>query len=315
MTLLLRSTLCLLAFVALYHAAMPSFPSDHQDGRAAGLALADRNRARAREYLESKGRPVVVLVGSSITGVIRGLPENWHNLTQDGGTPLTGLQIVARHSPKPQWVFIETNRVQYAADAELVRELFDPRRKALLEQFPAFRERNRPSHIAMLLSKAARDRWSRSRGKAPSDGAFSLPASAKGPNRDVLRANLNLLADEVPAAQLDARIEEFQSLIAALRLAGTRVAFIEVPEHPNAYATPLKRQLVRRMAQAFPASRYPWAPKGEPRHFATTDGIHLDAPSGRRFARKLSEWAIALPSRNVIRDGPRDDAIASRATR
>lgn len=308
MTLLLRSTVCLLAFCALYHAALPYFPFDYPDGRETGLALADRNRARARGYLESKTPPKVVLVGSSISAGLRGLPSDWYNVAQAGGTPLTGLRLVARHSPKPQWVLIETNRIQYPADGELLRELFDPRRRALHEQFPAFR--NRPSHIAMLLVKAARDRWS------PADGS-DRPSSPRGTagtaKHNVLQANLELLSEEMPAAQLEKRIEELKESIETLRVAGTRVAFVEVPEHPAAYATPLKRQLMRRMEEAFPDSLYPWAPRGDPSQFSTTDGVHLDEESGQRFAEQLRAWTETLPEWERDRNGPQ--TVASHGAR
>lgn len=308
MTLLLRSTVCLLAFCALYHAALPYFPFDHPDGRETGLALAERNRARARGYLESKTPPKVVLVGSSISAGLRGLPSDWYNVAQAGGTPLTGLRLVARHSPKPQWVLIETNRIQYPADGELLRELFDPRRRALHERFPAFR--NRPSHIAMLLVKAARDRWN----PADESGRPSSPKGTAGTAKhNVLQANLELLSEEMPAAQLEKRIEELKESIETLRVAGTRVAFVEVPEHPAAYATPLKRQLMQRMEEAFPDSLYPWAPRGDPSQFSTTDGVHLDEESGQRFARQLRAWTETLPEWEGDRNGPQ--TVASHGAR
>jgi hypothetical protein len=291
--LLLRSAICLLAFGALYHAAIPYFPFDHQRGRAAGLAMADRNRARARAYLELAQPPKVVLVGTSISNVVGGLPDDWYNLAQAGGTPLTGLHVVARHQPRPEWVFIETNRIQHPPNHELVRELFDPRRRALLEHVPALRAHNRPSHVSLLLAKSLRAHGSSQMSASDREPRHSTVSASA--SQAILRANLELLAKEVPAAQLDARIDELEQLVETLGHQGVRVAFFEVPEHPDSYATPLRRQLRRNVGAAFPQSHYRWAPTTSAEEFSTSDGVHLDGGSSARFSEWLRTWAVSLP--------------------
>jgi hypothetical protein len=292
--LVLRSAICLVVISTLYHAAIPHFPFDDRRGRTVGLAMADRNRARARAYLELAQAPKVVLVGTSISDALGGLPADWYSLAQAGGTPLTGLHIVAAQEPRPEWVFIETNRIQQTPDRELVSELFDPRRKALLEHIPALREHNRPSHVTLLIAKSLRRLGGRAEKSAPDLAQGRGEISAR-PNRAILRANLELLAKEVPAAQLQARIDELDGLIETLERHGTRVAFFEVPEHPASYATPLRRQLRQSVSDAFQPSNYLFAPTGAAEEFSTRDGVHLDGESGERFSDRLRVWAAHLP--------------------
>jgi hypothetical protein len=113
--------------------------------------------------------PVVALVGSSMTFRLYegyfGIPLR--NLSISGGSPLTGLAIIASYPSLPKFVFLETNNMSRIQDAELVEKFgkndaapfrwFQPYRAAISFVYYWIKYKSESDNIARLLKQPPAD--------------------------------------------------------------------------------------------------------------------------------------------------------------
>jgi len=288
-SLVTRSLAVLVLATGLYHAALPLLPVAHPHGREAGLAMEAKHRDRAERYLARATPPDVVLVGSSIAGRLgRSLPESWQLLAFDGGTPLTGLEIVRRHPPKPKVVLVEVNRPLAPLDRDLVEPLFDPWRRRLTGWLPGLAQANRPSQRALVAVRALRDR---ALGRGDSEPERIAVPESRPDLRDRLVALTLARQSEAPSRpELRRSFEALGEAVDALLADGVEVFLVAIPEHPGAAATPRQRAILARARLRFPETRYRWVPPADPERFETTDGEHLGWESAARYTAGLGRW-------------------------
>jgi len=298
--LALRAGLCALGWTLLYHALLPWLPHEHPHGRAQGVANGDRNRARAERYLARRDPPRVVVVGTSIAARLPDLPDDWHTLAFDGGSPLTGLAILLRRpaARRPEVVVVETNRILGDVDRDLVDELFAPRRRWLAERLPGLRADNRPSQVALATARAVRTALT---GGVSEADRVRVPSARPDLREAMVARNLAALAESVPATWLEPRIDTLRRQVDELRRGGVRVVLAEMPEGRRSERSPLRRQLRARLARVFPPGESDWLPRPAPGDdsgpgWATTDGVHLAPESAERYARHVREWLQREPA-------------------
>jgi hypothetical protein len=217
--------------------------------------------------------PDVVLVGSSIAFRLKEeyfATPDLRNLALAGGSPVTGLEIVANQPRLPAIILVEMNVLARPADVALVERysrgdteplFFRPVRAAVA----AYEQRRH----APLTHEQAAFNLSRLVEQRPSD--FD--------NRIYLEQALQQFdaEDPAPTAQLNAK--RIDALIRALEQRGTRVLLFELP-----YSEPIEgsryaaitRQVVH---AAFPDSKR-WLPIEVNRsELRWGDGVHLDERS------------------------------------
>ena len=231
--------------------------------------------------------PDVVLVGSSIT--YRLLEEYFsrtrlRNLALAGGSPETGLAIVAQQKQLPKIVLIETNVLSRPVD------------RALVERFTGKEHSDlflRPVRMAV----AAYERWNH----APPD-----PARMRAAQDDLLkqppsgfdnRAYLEVAVQQMNTDDLEAgtrrSVVGIRQLIAELERRGAQVLLMTVPVAPEIEQTRVERMTREVAREAFP-DRNAWlsieVPPGELRW---RDGVHLDERSAIIVARAIEQALIA----------------------
>ena len=227
--------------------------------------------------------PDVVLVGSSIT--YRLLEEYFartrlRNLALAGGSPETGLAIVAQQKQLPKIVLIETNVLSRPVD------------RALVERFTGKEHSDlflRPVRMAV----AAYERWNH----APPD-----PARMRAAQDDLLkqppsgfdnRAYLEVAVQQMNTDDLEAgtrrSVVGIRQLIAELERRGAQVLLMTVPVAPEIEQTRVERMTREVAREAFP-DRNAWlsieVPPGELRW---RDGVHLDERSAIIVARAIEQ--------------------------
>jgi hypothetical protein len=232
--------------------------------------------------------PDVVLVGSSLT--FR-LTEDYfattklRNLGLAGGSPVTGLEIVANQPRLPRVVLVETNVLSRGADAALVHRysrrgnaeplFFRPIRTAV-----AFYENWLHAPLTHAQASAAHVRLLK---QPPSN--FDNHVYAE---RAVQQSNT-----EDPTVATQMNVQMIEQLILALEQRGARVLLFELPlsdELEDARSAKITREIVH---ARFPDSDR-WLPidasRGELRW---ADGVHLDERSAFIVVQSI-EKAISL---------------------
>jgi len=231
--------------------------------------------------------PDVVLVGSSIT--YRLLEEYFsrtrlRNLALAGGSPETGLAIVAQQKQLPKIVLIETNVLSRPVDRALVERFMGKEHSDLFL---------RPVRMAV----AAYERWNH----APPD-----PARMRAAQDDLLkqppsgfdnRAYLEVAVQQMNTDDLEAgtrrSVVGIRQLIAELERRGAQVLLMTVPVAPEIEQTRVERMTREVAREAFP-DRNAWlsieVPPGELRW---RDGVHLDERSAIIVARAIEQALIA----------------------
>ncbi|WP_439394863.1 hypothetical protein ACRQ5Q_37580 [Bradyrhizobium sp. PMVTL-01] len=237
--------------------------------------------------------PDIVLVGSSLTWRLReeyfSLPRI-RNLALAGGSPLTGLEIVARQPNLPKIVLIETNFLTREADG------------ALVESFSGGAPADVPLLRPVRTAIAAYEKWKHgppnpAQARAEQERLLSQPPD-NFDNKAYLDRALEQMNGIDPTLSARANVAIIRRLTDELQRRGARVFLIEVPfaaEIENARPVTISKAIVH---DAFPDPEL-WLPINPPRsELRWADGVHLDQRSGLIVVRAIE---VALAERDGMR--------------
>lgn len=259
------------------------------------------NLIRAQSYVYDGREAPVVLVGSSLATRLEpsDLPADVTNLAFNGMGALDGLRLLVRSGAAPRWVLVETNVILRPEAAGFVDGVFAPGLHAVRRRVRALREGGRPVGMVIAGLEAGAHALSGprpGRADAGEGGAAADPGAARGRVAEaMLEARAREAADPPPEAALTRALDTLGAQVAALERRGTRVAFFELPTHPRLCASDRAVALRGAVAARFAPDRYPYLAAGDCAAYRTTDGLHLDRPSARRYAARLAAWRAELP--------------------
>lgn len=234
--------------------------------------------------------PDVVLVGSSVAWRLK---EEYfslsgvRNLALAGGSPVTGLEIVAKQKRLPKTVLIETNVLSRPVDRPLVERFAGP------EHSDAFL---RPVRTAI----AAYETWNHAppdpaRVRAALENLLRQPPSGFD-NRVYVERRVKEMNAEDRAAVIRANVVLVKELIAEIERRGARALLIAIPLAPEVEETRTARVTREIVQNAFP-DRDAWLPIDVlPAELRWTDGMHLDERSALMVSRAI-EQALTARSR------------------
>ena len=231
--------------------------------------------------------PDVALVGSSVAWRLKeeyfSLPLV-RNLALAGGSPVTGLEIVAKQHSLPKIVLIETNVLSRSVDS------------ALVERFSA------GAHADVMLLRpvrtaiAAYESWNH----APPDPAqiradleqLLRQRPSEFDNRVYLDRAVGEMNAEDPTVATHANVARIRELIAEIERRGGRALLIEIPFSPEIDGSRFVGVTRSIVHGAFPdPSR--WLPIDAPgNELRWADGVHLDERSALLVVRAI-EKALA----------------------
>jgi hypothetical protein len=230
--------------------------------------------------------PDVVMVGSSLTFRLSEAyftSTNLRNLALAGGSPATGLAIVARQEHPPKLILVETNVLSRPIDEALVARYANG----------ASADSGFLRPVRTLV--AAEENFAhappgRDQLRAELDRLLAQPPGSF--DNSVYLARVLREQDEDPSAEVRANVERMTQLIALAEQKGSRVLLFELPELPEverARALSTTHQIVH---AAFPDDDR-WLHIDVPREqLRWADGFHLDERSAVIFSRAM-EKALA----------------------
>jgi hypothetical protein len=230
--------------------------------------------------------PEIVLVGSSITFRLKEeyfATRGLRNLALAGGSPVTGLEIVANQSRLPQYILVEANVLGRPNDVALVERysrgdtepvFFRPVRAAVA----AYEQR---LHAPLTHEQVARDLL-RLVGQPPGD--FD--------NRIYVDRALQQFNAEDPADAARLNAKRIEALIRMVEQRGARVLLFELP-----YAEPIEGSRFAATTSeivhaAFPDSKRWLSIEVNRSELRWADGVHLNERSAVIVAQAM-ERALA----------------------
>jgi hypothetical protein len=230
--------------------------------------------------------PEIVLVGSSLTFRLKEeyfAASGLRNLALAGGSPVTGLQIVANQPGLPRLILVEANVLSRSPDTALVERysragtepLFFRPVRAAVAAYESWLH-------APLTHQRAADELRQLLDRPPSD--FD--------NRIYLDRAVSEFNAEDPTAEVQANARRMQQLIVELKQRGTRVLLFELPyseQIEDARAARITREIVHR---AFPDPDRWLRIDVERSDLRWADGVHLDERSAVIVTQSM-EHALA----------------------
>ncbi len=231
--------------------------------------------------------PDLVLVGSSVTWRLKedyfSLPRV-RNLALAGGSPVTGLEIVAKQTSLPKIVLIETNVLTRLPDDAMIGKFSggaDARALFL-----------RPVRTAV----AAYESWNHTPPNAAEARAERERLLGEPPdtfdNKVYLDRAVQQMNDEDPTVPALANVARIRELIDEIERRGSRAFLLEIP-----FAAEIEDSRMVRMSKAIVHAAFPdrdrWLPIHPPMsELRWADGVHLDERSALLVVRAI-ESAMA----------------------
>lgn len=226
--------------------------------------------------------PDIVLVGSSVAWRLKEeyfSPPRVRNLALAGGSPLTGLEIVANRPNSPKIVLIETNILTRESDG------------ALIERFSGGAGTEALLLRPVRTAVAGYETWKHgepnpARAQAERDRLLRQPPSTFD-NKVYLDRALEQMNEGDPTVPARASVVRIRQLIEQLQRRGARAFLIHVPFAPEIEGSRMARMSKEILDEAFP-DRGLWLPINPPRsELRWDDGVHLDERSALIVARAI----------------------------
>lgn len=199
------------------------------------------------------------------------------NVSISGGSPLTGLAIIASYSSLPKVVLIETNIMSRTLDAKMV-EMFGKNDAAPFQWFRPYRAAI--SYIYYWIKyKSENDNIAQLLKQPPAD--YDITASVRAADVDYASSQY----DQAMAQNTEA----MKRLVTSLESRGCKVLFYELPQPANlenSHFAQTARSLVR---NAFPNPK--WWPSIDYHRpeLRWLDAVHMDERSAAIVTREMDE--------------------------
>ncbi len=232
--------------------------------------------------------PAVVLVGSSLTFQLSEeffAIHSLRNLGIPGGSPVTGLEIVANSSRLPKIILVEANVLSRSIDTSLVERysgigaagpLFFRPVKAAIAGYEGWRH---PPPSQVQVSTELNTELNRLLAKPPSD--FD--------NRVYTDRAIQQFYDEDPTVAARMNVERIEQLMRSVEQRGARLLLFEIP-----YFAPLEEarfpKITREIVHAKFSDPERWLRIDfDRKELRWADGVHLDARSAVIIARSMGK--------------------------
>jgi hypothetical protein len=307
MRTILQSFAVCVVLLGTWHLTVNRLPTKYRVGGNVG-SQQEQNVIRGETFVYANQQPRVVVVGSSIANRLKDLPRDWFNLSFNGGSAFTGLEIIARADKRPKVVLIETNMLLLPADDQQLRQLFTPGVYQARRRLAFLAETNKPHLVAQRALIEGDERTSSPARPAPG-GSWSSPTEPAEPDaaetalsreqyESLSARRAGELADAIDANALDRIVADLKYHVVNLEKRGVEVVFFEMPEHSDFADAPRPTSVRRKLKDAFPEDRYAWVPDADRGTYRTTDFVHLTAAGSKRYAELLKSFlSTQLPTK------------------
>lgn len=265
------------------------------------------NVIKAQEYAYGPRTARRVIVGTSLSEVIfsQGLPDGYFDLSFPGGSPLNGFEIMKRSGILPECILVESNYYARDPDSNPAKKLFVPGLYEVRRYVPSLREKYQPVNVIAPLIfdmlRAAKRTLAGSgpaadpaaqRSEAGSAGAWDTALFDR-----VLEGHLKAHSSLPDGNAFEAALRKLSDYIGYFKSRNVVILFYEIPVHPAVYGARQPVYLRERLAASFRPGIYDYIPSPDCRAYRTSDAVHLDGESARRYREFFFKQVDAVMKR------------------
>lgn len=283
----------IICFVLIFAAYMASvnlvLPPDYYVGESQW----QENLVKAERYLytDSISSLPTVMVGSSMTMRIGNIPDTY-NMGLHGQSAIDGIKIILQKSSSPKQVLVEINTVNINEKKEFTALISNPIMNFMRSNFVGMREGKQPTvffktlfvnKILNISNKAEDEPNSHaSNSSEDSEDTFSSYNTDENPLPEEL-IKINLKAYSAIPEGLEKNINTLAHYINILESRGTEIIFFEMPIHRDFCNLELPAAVRACVHKTFPPDKYNYIPNVDCNEYKTTDPLHLDLESGKKY--------------------------------
>ena len=260
-----------------------------------GISQRQENIIKGQRYLYQKNQPnSIVLIGSSITGAIRGenLGTQVTNIAMAGSNSTTGLELIKLNRTLPSLLLIEINEtISLEIDRQLIDGVHHPILNSIRFYLPMFREEYKPISVLVdSLKKTVQSQQPRAEVTDPAT-PIANPEFRERFIETMAKTQQEKLSEEA-IQHLQQESKMMQQQIATLQKNGVRIILFNLPTESRLEKTPRRQQIQGLMRQLFPPEQFEWVPEPPSREWKTSDGIHLIPADAQAYAEFLKAQLI-----------------------
>lgn len=276
--MIVRSVVVLIALFIVYGVGVKIlFPEGGSE-----QTMRQANAINAQNYIFERERSEYIIIGTSLVSRLRRSIEDnrFRTIYFQGGSTLTALRLIEATEKKPKVVFIETNLLlRSGEDTEFLNTHLDPAKRTLFSIMPALREKYQPVSIFLKFFKAVTG--------ADKTDFFSRANTDKASLDFMLSINKKEFSVIPEKASIEANKVLLEELVRELENNGVKIVLFELPMHPLLTDSPLIKTFRASIKDSFPPEKYRWITAADANAYSTTDGLHLDTESGKKFLTLL----------------------------
>lgn len=294
---LVRSLIITSFFLSIYHiltVAKLVLPSD-------GINQWQINFIKVQKYAYNKSSTLTtVLAGSSIIANIKAsyISPKVINLGLSGGCAQTGIEAVLRNSLKPNILVVEINEyINRKIDNKMIDSIYNPVLYWTRLHIPMLRKEYQP--VSILLQNISFIRHRLMNGSRPTN----KPVDSRQPVNIEPKLTEKLIVQtlEVYKEPLSKKeeilyrqeAEYIKSQLSKIRKDGVRVVLVDIPIEQRIQNTVQEKQIRALMRELFPINDFEWLPEPPPRHWKTSDGIHLIESDAKDYGAFLNNQILS----------------------
>jgi hypothetical protein len=227
--------------------------------------------------------PDIVLVGSSLTFRLKEeyfATPRLRNLALAGGSPLTGLEIVADQPKIPKLIVVEANILSRTVDS------------ALVARFSTSQGQHQIFFRPVRASVAAYENWmhaplTHAQNERALQQLLEQPPSDFDNHIYLERARQQIDNEVPPAAVVSDAVETLGRLVNELEPRGARVLFLDMPCAQEIEESRFMRAMHEAVHKAFPDAGRWLSIDLDRAELRWADGVHLDERSALLVSRHL----------------------------
>ena len=271
--------------------------------------MRQENVRNIEDYIYDHKDRKIVIVGSSFAARLKPsmLGTAYWNLAQQGGTSLTGLEIILKSKAKPDIVVIELNVINYIA-GRFIRSIFNPVLYSIRKILPCFREKYSPTNLLLNFLRLHIVRSEKEKRESTiRKQKIEMEANHLLSKDSFFRNAIGLYKKKYYSAvremndilQLEAT-QYWSLLIRQIQMLADRgitVVFLVMPASTANTADNIVK--INYFLERYPDSKFCWLYYGIGNRYQTlADGLHLTYSSGWDFSRELRRRVEDLYNQN-----------------
>ena len=238
------------------------------------------NYSKAERYIYRHNRPRAIIVGSSMAEKLLDdeLDDDVFNLALNGGSVLTGLNIIKKRNMMPDVIFIETNYIERALDRNMLDGLFTPGIWKIRGAISSLQYTYQPINIAL---SAINNHF----------GPTHLDKMNSVPDKLILMRSLKSQIQENSQALLTSdsvESESLKKLVNFFEKRKVKIVFFQMPAHKMLLSSKNYYAHHSILLSLFPDAEFYWVNDEVADDYQTSDGLHLIYKSASEFSSKLN---------------------------